>query len=163
MINHVEQLLARLPVEEAGRVLIPYAANGWLIREYKRAGGEYLYVTAVEQDAQYTERLWRMPLFFRLQVDFLQVEPTPDFDLVIMATEDEELGFSQIVHGFHFLKPGGWLGALLSIQKMADHQFTSWVMAIGTVHHIVTVDGFYPYAVMITLRKPNEEEIEDVR
>jgi predicted RNA methylase len=130
------EIVERAEVELGMNVLEPSAGLGNLVDEIEMAGGQ---VMACECDSARMKRLSARCALAggNRQGDFLQVEPYPGFDRVIMNPPfAKEADIDHVMHAAKFLRPGGRLVAVMSAgtkfrtSKRAQ-DFRSFVAARG--------------------------------
>ncbi len=104
------------------KILEPSAGTGSLARRLARpqaSHGTYLHphdVDCVEVQPDLANSLSREKIYRRVMIrDFLQIEPTPEYDLVVMNPPfDLERDIDHVMHALKFLKPDGELHAIMS-------------------------------------------------
>lgn len=119
------------------RILEPSAGTGALLSALETCGLEYD-VTAIEINYDLMKHL-RLHFDCKLErADFLQIEPIPEFDRIIMNPPfNDGADYQHILHALKFLKPGGRLVAICSNGPRQNaklkHLCESWeVLPVGT-------------------------------
>lgn len=105
------ELCDRAGVGENMTVLEPSAGDGAIVRAAKARGAE---VTAIELDTKHFAGLSKICDAVQNR-DFLEVEPSPIFDAVVMNppfTRSQDI--AHVMHAFKFLKPGGKLVSVMA-------------------------------------------------
>jgi ubiquinone/menaquinone biosynthesis C-methylase UbiE len=135
----VSEMLKYADLEKGSVVLEPSAGKGAIAEELAEEG---MQVHCVEINPVMAEELNNWELFRSVTAgDFLQIEPEPIYDGVVMNppfTRQQDI--DHVLHAYRFLKPGGVLvsvmseGTFLRDNKKAK-DFREWLYA----HSIVSV------------------------
>lgn len=104
-------VIRRAGISTADRVLEPSAGLGNIACAARAAGGD---VHCIEIDQKRVEAL-RNDGFTALHQDFLTVDPSEDYDCVVMNPPfARQADIDHVVHATKFLRPGGRLVAIMS-------------------------------------------------
>lgn len=121
-----DELVNRACPREGFRILEPSCGDGAILdalRRYATKNRIGIRATGVEYDAARAEAA-RAKGYGVMQANFLQVQPDPVFDLVLMNPPFYGKHYQKHVeHARKFLKPGGVLYAILPITAVTDHGF----------------------------------------
>lgn len=121
-----DELIERAYPADGDRVLEPSCGDGALLKALARFGrknNRTLRALGVEVDSTRAKAA-REAGFAVYDANFLQVEPSPDFDVIVMNPPFYGKHYQQHVeHGLKFLKPCGRLLAILPISAVTDHGY----------------------------------------
>lgn len=124
--NVVDELIERLNPRDGARILEPSCGDGAILEGLRRYADRKrisLRALGVEVDAGRAETA-RAKGFNVYNANFLDTEPTPDFDYVLMNPPFYGKHYQKHVeHARKFLKPGGVCLAILPITAVTDHGF----------------------------------------
>lgn len=121
-----DELVNRAGPRDGARILEPSCGDGAILdalRRYATKNRLSLRATGVEYDAARAEAA-RAKGYGVMQANFLQVQPDPVFDFVLMNPPFYGKHYQKHVeHARKFLKPGGVLYAILPITAVTDHGY----------------------------------------
>lgn len=121
-----DELVSRADLRDGARILEPSCGDGAILdalRRYATKNRISLRASGVEYDAARAE-VARAKGFGVLTANFLQVQPDPVFDFVLMNPPFYGKHYQKHVeHARKFLKPGGVLYAILPITAVTDHGY----------------------------------------
>jgi hypothetical protein len=121
-----DDLVQRAYPRDGARILEPSCGDGAILDAIRRYASDKRYsirVTGVEVDPGRAAEA-RAKGYAVHTANFLQVEPSPDFDHVLMNPPFYGKHYQKHVeHAQRFLKPGGTLLAILPITAVTDHGY----------------------------------------
>jgi len=121
-----DELVSRACPQDGARILEPSCGDGAILdalRRYATKNRLSLRATGVEYDAARAEAT-RAKGYGVMQANFLQVQPDPVFDFVLMNPPFYGKHYQKHVeHARKFLKPGGVLYAILPVTAVTDHGY----------------------------------------
>lgn len=121
-----DEIVERAYPRDGARVLEPSCGDGAILDALRRFADSKrisIRATGVEYDAERAQAA-RAKGYSVHTANFLQVAPSPDFDVVLMNPPFYGKHYQQHVeHARKFLKPGGVLYAILPITAVTDHGF----------------------------------------
>ena len=121
-----DDLVERAYPRDGARILEPSCGDGAILEALRRYATKNRYnmrATGIEYDAGRAEQA-RAKGFGVMTANFLQVQPDPVFDFVLMNPPFYGKHYQKhIEHGLKFLKPGGVLYAILPITAVTDHDY----------------------------------------
>lgn len=121
-----DELVSRASPQDGARILEPSCGDGAILdalRRYATKNRLGLRATGIEYDSGRAEAA-RGKGYGVMQANFLQVQPDPVFDFVLMNPPFYGKHYQQhIEHALKFLKPGGVLYAILPVTAVTDHGY----------------------------------------
>lgn len=121
-----DELVGRACPRDGARILEPSCGDGAILDALRRYAGKHrlsLRATGIEYDGGRAEQA-RAKGYGVMQANFLQVQPDPVFDFVLMNPPFYGKHYQKHVeHARKFLKPGGVLYAILPITAVTDHEY----------------------------------------
>ena len=139
----VEQLVATADIEPGMKVLEPSAGSGAIAAALAPLCGPD-HLACIELDVDRAAELRRQRLGGSIQEgDFLEIEPRPYFDRIVMNPPfSRQQDIRHVLHALRFLKPGGRLVAVMSGSaenpqgRLGDHFSATLARLGGTIERL---------------------------